>query len=253
MAAAMFSTPSTPSSRLHRSDHSSPYYPAFSSPLASSEAGGSSPPPSPTYVARRRSQFKSRGEVHPVATDRRQSSRRVTTGAIPFSLTRREPQGSSEEPTRTTILRERFKARCIEKANQDRERKVKGKRRAMDLSSDGFDELMDCEEDEDDDTVMNDPFFQRIISNLKQKSKHSYRLSYAQDVGDSFDPDMEDLAEWEQPDEEEPPSESADLNVEDLAQMAAERELLDGLDVNEVFSYSDLEDFAHEDEDVDMD
>ena len=153
----MFSTPSTPSSRLHHSDHSSPYYPVYSSPLASSEAGGSSPPQSPTYVARRRSQFKSRGEFPIPTTDRRQSSRRVTTGTIPFSLTRREQQGSAEEPTRTTILRERFKARCIEKANQDRERKIKGKRRAVELSSDGFDELMDCEEDEDDDAFMNDP------------------------------------------------------------------------------------------------
>ena len=55
-------------------------------------------------------------------------------------------------------------------------------------------------------------------------------------------------------DEEEPPSEPTDPDAEELAQMAAERELLDGLNVDEVFSYSDVEDFpVYGDEDVEMD
>lgn len=156
----MLSSPSTPSSRLHRRDFSSPHFPVKSSPLAFSEPGSSSPPQSPTYAAhRRRSQYKSRGEFSSPTTNRRlsSSSRRVSTGTIPFALSQVEPQASTEEPPRKTILRERFKARCIEKANQDRARKINGKRRAMDLSSDGFDELMDCEEEEDDEEVMNDP------------------------------------------------------------------------------------------------
>ena len=53
------------------------------------------------------------------------------------------------------MLRERFKARCIERATQDRERRVNGKRR-VDLSSDGAIDFMD-EDEEDDDAVLNDP------------------------------------------------------------------------------------------------
>ena len=34
------------------------------------------------------------------------------------------------------------------------------------------------------------------MQNLKSKEKHSYRVSYAYDVGDSFDPDMENIDEW---------------------------------------------------------
>lgn len=36
------------------------------------------------------------------------------------------------------------------------------------------------------------------MNNAARKSQHSYRVSYAEDVGSSFDPDMEDVAAWEQ-------------------------------------------------------
>lgn len=44
----------------------------------------------------------------------------------------------------------------MERAREDRENKIKGKRRGVDLSSDGPDEFMDCEDD-DDEAMMNDP------------------------------------------------------------------------------------------------
>ena len=31
-----------------------------------------------------------------------------------------------------------------------------------------------------------------------RKSQHSYRVSYALEVGSSFDPDLEDVAKWEE-------------------------------------------------------
>ena len=34
------------------------------------------------------------------------------------------------------------------------------------------------------------------MANLKSKEKYSYRVSYAHDVGDSFDPDIENVDEW---------------------------------------------------------
>jgi hypothetical protein len=161
----MLLSPSTPSSRLHSCDPSFAHIPAKSSPLTSSETGGSSPIHSPTLAAseRRRSQYKSRGEASSPTLDRRQASRRVSKsagagGAVPFALTRNDQHVPTEEPPRKTMLRERFRARCIERANRDRERVAQGKRRAVELSSDGADEFMDCEDDEEDDeTVMNDP------------------------------------------------------------------------------------------------
>ena len=36
------------------------------------------------------------------------------------------------------------------------------------------------------------------MANATRKEHHSYRVSYAQEVGSSFDPDLEDVATWEQ-------------------------------------------------------
>ena len=36
------------------------------------------------------------------------------------------------------------------------------------------------------------------MANATRKERHSYKLSYAQEVGSSIDPDMEDVASWEQ-------------------------------------------------------
>lgn len=254
MASAVF-TPSTPSSH-HSYDYSYAHIPSHSSPLASSEAGGSSPTQSPSLHAseRRRAQYKTFGDVES-PTHSRRPTRRSTTGIIPFSLSPNAQAGPSEEPTRTTMLRERFKARCIERANQERQRRINSKRREIDLSSDGPDELMDDEED--DEAVLDDPFFQRIMQNLKSKEKYSYRVSYAYDVGDSFDPDMENIDEWVTNVPDEVPKhvlpDEEELDDEVLAQMAAERELLEGLDLDEVFSYSDVEDYPTQDEDMEMD
>jgi hypothetical protein len=35
------------------------------------------------------------------------------------------------------------------------------------------------------------------MDNTSRKRKHSYRLSYACEVGSSLDPDMEDIGQWE--------------------------------------------------------
>ena len=36
------------------------------------------------------------------------------------------------------------------------------------------------------------------MANATRKERHSYRISYAQEVGSSIDPDLEDVATWEQ-------------------------------------------------------
>jgi len=58
---------------------------------------------------------------------------------------------------------------------------------------------MDCDDDEEesDDVVMQDELFRRIMQSTNHKKNHSYRVSYALEVGSSFDPDMEDPSTWE--------------------------------------------------------
>ena len=119
-----------------------------------------------------------------------------------------------EDPQKA-FLREKFKARCFERAVKAREKAIRGKRYAGGSSSDGFDDIMDDGEEEDDDDIMQDevPFsflrllslvlpylfqlFRRIMANASSKQRHSYRVSYSHEVGSSFDPDLEDINEWE--------------------------------------------------------
>jgi len=154
-------------------------------------------------------------------------------------------------------LRERFKARCFERAKKDRE--VARRRVSSSRSSDGSvsggssDAEMEFEdEEEDEDTAMQDELFRRIMINTSRKDKHSYRLSYAYEVGSSVDPDMEDVGRWE--DELRGISKNPlissvtpqDLEDEELQAYAEEYATL--ADFNDVvdddWSLSDLEDFG---------
>jgi len=101
------------------------------------------------------------------------------------------------------FLRQRFKSKCVERVKKARQRDRDMRRWTSDTSSDGFDVEMDPSSDNDDeraddDAVINDEFFRRIIANERRKTEHAYRLSYELDVGSSVDPDMMDVAEWEE-------------------------------------------------------
>ncbi|KAH6908811.1 hypothetical protein BKA70DRAFT_1103199 [Coprinopsis sp. MPI-PUGE-AT-0042] len=134
--------------------------------------------------------------------------------------------GGGEDPHRT-LLRERFKQRCFERAAKARDRAVKAKRKSEGFS---FDEAMDgtsrgrsalgkadfkgkgrasrdgdsgMDEDaddseEDDSSIMDDELFRRIMADVNRRTLHSYRVSFQQEVGSSFDPDMEDVSRWEE-------------------------------------------------------
>lgn len=154
------STPSRPTRVLHYG-----HQPLNSSPLASSD--GSSPlssPGVPSY-ARRRAQYKSNEpqSISSPSTSRRRSQgqrRHVALGGDLFQPVPAESSSSSvavptEEAPRKAFLRERFKARCLERAQKDRERKIRGRRGAMsELSSEGDDEMIDDEEG--DEEMIND-------------------------------------------------------------------------------------------------
>jgi hypothetical protein len=115
-----------------------------------------------------------------------------------------------EDPARRSLLRERFKQRCFERAQREREAKIRAGRKHAAYSSEGEDLDMDDEEGFLDDDVRDacstrwsaclipeTQFFARIMQSVERKQQHEYRLSYQQDVGSSFDPDMEDVGQWE--------------------------------------------------------
>ncbi|GBE89013.1 hypothetical protein SCP_1500150 [Sparassis crispa] len=246
------SPPSTPSRSTRYQSISYGFFPLRSSPLASSSPPpeGRSPPLMVTQ-ARRRSQYKAQLPSSPTTIRTRKSEpRRASLGGSQ----RAEAVVPTEEAPRKAFLRERFRQRCIERAQKDRERKIRGKRYMSDLSSDGADECMD-EDDEDEEAIMDDELFRRIMSSANRKQQHSYRLSYSYDVGSSFDPDLEDLDEWEaqlndvQPDVPVP----EDYEEDEIAAYAEEYQLhLEDLDLEQVFSTSDLEDQGVDLEDAPM-
>jgi len=94
---------------------------------------------------------------------------------------------------------------------------VEARRWTSDTSSDGFDVEMDATAENDDDLSdlrgFDDELFRRIMANERRKYEHAYRLSYEQDVGSSFDPNMVDVGEWE-----------AELKVDDVGSDAVETE-----------------------------
>ncbi|THH16606.1 hypothetical protein EW146_g4067 [Bondarzewia mesenterica] len=255
--------PRTPSSKGYHHIHT----PHTSSPLTDSLL--SSPSPTSTAHARRRSQYKSTAPAPPSSSprQRRKISHAYKTRAFDVRTRLFGASGEiEEEPPRNVLLRERFKARCLERAIKAREAKVKHGRAGCTSgpSSDGdFDDGMDMDDDEDDDDdddfMLNDELFRRIMASANRKRQHQYRVSYQLDVGSSFDPDMEDVGEWERqlgvfahaPSclvSSSLPHPTPDLDNEEeaaaLAQYAEECELLEDLEAHadEIFSLSDLDD-----------
>ncbi|KAH9992312.1 hypothetical protein BJV77DRAFT_1067801 [Russula vinacea] len=118
---------------------------------------------------------------------------------------------------------------------------------------------MSDEEENDEEIVLNDELFRRIIASAKDKQRYSYRLSFQDEVGSSLDPDMEDVAEWERILQgvvltTVSPRDNADLtrpsslriDEEEIAERAAQAEeaalwaILDGADT--VLGSSDIDD-----------
>ncbi|KAF8157132.1 hypothetical protein B0H34DRAFT_712333 [Crassisporium funariophilum] len=182
--------PSTPAA----SRHPLQYRPLNSSPLADSPGKSS---PVAAAQARRRSQYKALAPVTPVPLRSFSSSSRQCSGRLFSNGKNVSTNAASENPDpQKVFLRDRFKARCFERAAKARERAIRGKRYVGEPSSDDFD--MEGDEEEGDEDIMQDELFRRIMANANRKEHHSYRVSYAQDVGSSFDPDFEDINTWEQ-------------------------------------------------------
>src|ERR1700733_8749370 len=151
-----------PSTPLSRSSHNYPilghgYQPLNSSPLASPSPQKSSPVVA--AQARRRLQFKARTPSTPVASSSRSfpSAGSITPTAGGRSLFNRV--SDSVQDSQKAFLREKFKARCFQRAVRAREKAIREKRYASEASSDGFDDSMDYDEEEDDDAIMQDEVY----------------------------------------------------------------------------------------------
>ena len=128
------------------------YKPLNSSPLTCSPDWSKSSPVAAAQEQaphRRRSQYKTLTPNTPIrnfSNSRRTSGRLFTDGGYIATPPRPDSQKLS--------LRNRFKARCFERAAKAREKAIKGKRYANQLSSDDF--CMDYvdEEDDDDEDIM---------------------------------------------------------------------------------------------------
>ncbi|KAF7969595.1 hypothetical protein HWV62_26825 [Athelia sp. TMB] len=107
------------------------------------------------------------------------------------------------------------------------------------MDSDG-----DVDEDEDEEHLMSGELFKRIIENTTRKAKHSYRVSYAAEVGSSFDPDMEDPTTWENELQDIPQPLDLDVTLEDL-----EAEELQAY-ADEYAALADFEDIPEEEWDL---
>ncbi|KAF8799556.1 hypothetical protein BYT27DRAFT_7236304 [Phlegmacium glaucopus] len=236
------------------------YKPLNPSPLARSPDRSKSSPVVAAQ-ARRRSQYKALAPNTPAPTrifsnPRRSSGRLFSDGNNLASPAGPDPQ--------KVFLRDRFKARCFERAAKARAKAFKERRYSNQSSSD--DCYMDYDEEEDDEDIMQDELFRRIMANATRKEHHSYRISYAQEVGSSFDPDLEDVATWEQeltvsdsasppraststtkqprPEEELTPVDLDDEELEAYAEECAQRAALadfDDIPEAEIFSWSDFE------------
>ncbi|KAM6492240.1 hypothetical protein JOM56_011964 [Amanita muscaria] len=159
--------------------------------------------PSPPTCTQRSSDSKTRIPSSPLNVKtpvRRGQTRRVSMSDSLVFTDPRTPQTPRADDPLKTILRQKFQVRCLERAARARAEQVKRRRYVStpsEASSDGFDETMDDDVEEDDDAVMQDELFRRIVASSTRKDRHSYRVSYALEVGSSFDPGMEDAAKWE--------------------------------------------------------
>ncbi|KDR72740.1 hypothetical protein GALMADRAFT_252956 [Galerina marginata CBS 339.88] len=174
------------------------FRPLNSSPLVESPG---SPKTSPVAAAqaRRKSQYKAHTPTTPLLSrgflGARGPTRRTPSAASnPSSYL----GGSVESDPQKVFLRDRLKARCLERAVKAREQAIRGKRRGHLNEPSSDDQPMDDDDEEDDEDIMQDELFRRIMNNVSRKQTHSYRVSYAQEVGSSFDPDLEDVSSWEQ-------------------------------------------------------
>ncbi|TFK65506.1 hypothetical protein BDN72DRAFT_962472 [Pluteus cervinus] len=196
------------------------FQPFNSSPLASPRTPQRPPAAAPSMVAvteaRRRASYKSRTS-HSYnsfgAGSSSQAQNRTSPSAFPPSSPGSNPFLNPDAPgasppifsgsfgTEKALLRNQFKAKCLERAVQARRKAIQGKRLTQAgsdfgfSSSDGPDEMMDADDEEDD--MLEDELFRRIMVQADKRAKNAYDISFSREFGSSFDPSLEEADTWE--------------------------------------------------------
>ena len=150
-ASAPYHCPSTPLAPRNPLS----YKPLNSSPLTSSDWYNSSPvAAAQAQRDRRRSQYKTLTPNTPTRSfsNSRKSSGRLFTDGGGYYIATPPPRPDSQKLS----LRNRFKARCFERAVKAREKAIKGKRYANQSGSDDFIMDYDDEDEDDDEDIMQD-------------------------------------------------------------------------------------------------
>lgn len=107
----------------------------------------------------------------------------------------RRPKNGEETPQRQ-LARERLKARCMQRVEQDRARalaRARGGGPNFGLSEATSSEIGDMEMDDDDDEEVDEETIRRIMISSNQRLLHRHRVSYEIEVGS----DIGDVDEME--------------------------------------------------------
>ncbi|THU96209.1 hypothetical protein K435DRAFT_966058 [Dendrothele bispora CBS 962.96] len=212
-------TPSTPRSDRSSLYHKKSYTPLNSSPLATSSP--TYPSPISEAQARRKFQYKSRTSSSSL-TDLPIYSRQFDTNSgdrsSPLALWAGYSAGVAAQSETHALLRDKFKYKCLERAQKARRRAVNNKRRLQSGSDDVFMED-DMDEEDTDEQLMSNEFYRRVMTNSNRQDARRRLRTYYDECGSSFDPDLEDVGEWEHElDDSHPslPSSQMSPNNEDL-------------------------------------
>ncbi|KAB5589489.1 Serine/threonine phosphatase 2C [Ceratobasidium theobromae] len=123
----------------------------------------------------------------PLATPaRRRVSNHLQSSSPSFGANRimRRPRAGEETPQRQ-LARERLKARCMQRVEQDRSRalaRARGKGPNFGLSE-ASSEVGDIEMDDEDDEEIDEETLRRIMVSNNRRALHRHRVSYDMEVG----------------------------------------------------------------------
>ncbi|KAK7436052.1 hypothetical protein VKT23_019355 [Stygiomarasmius scandens] len=195
LSSPSYQVPSTPQS--NRSLCRQSYTPINSSPLATSSP--TYPSPISEAQARRKSQYKSRTASLSLVESpvyARTSKSKGCGESLPLSLRAGYSAGVASHSETHTLLRDKFKYRCLERAEKARKRTVTNRRKSQASSDDIF--MEDDMDEETDEQLMSDEFYRRVMTNSNRQDARRRLRTYYDECGSSFDPDLRDVVEWEQ-------------------------------------------------------
>ncbi|KAG8871657.1 hypothetical protein FRB97_008428 [Tulasnella sp. 331] len=194
----MIAPPRTPlQPRLLNHQHHHQLAGPFSSPVAS---GSSSPcAPSSPLNPYSHSSAKHHYSLTSKGDQNRRASYKTRRPAYSLAAATAASVTNGEEVPRKALLRDRMKAKCAARIEQDRTKSKKKKSKGLfdQSSSDGGDMDYMMDEDDEGEDSMDDPLFLRFMAADMRRDKHRQEYNFQRQVGSSFDPELEDIAEWE--------------------------------------------------------